>query len=84
LATAEDQELWEYARQGGFVVLTKDKDFQQLSALRGAPPKVVWLRVGNRSTADLAKLVRAHATALEVFERSDQASLLILADRASA
>jgi predicted nuclease of predicted toxin-antitoxin system len=41
LATAEDQELWEYARQGGFVVLTKDKDFQQLSALRVAPPKVV-------------------------------------------
>lgn len=82
LVAADDQELWEYARQGDFAVLTKDKDFQQLCALRGAPPKVVWLRVGNRTTAYLATHVRAHAAALEVFARNDQASLLILADKA--
>jgi predicted nuclease of predicted toxin-antitoxin system len=34
-------------------LVTKDEDFHRLSVLRGAPPKVVWLRVGNCTTRDL-------------------------------
>ena len=54
LLGSDDLGLWQYARTHGFMLVTKDKDFQQLCVLRGAPPKVVWLRVGNRSTACLA------------------------------
>jgi predicted nuclease of predicted toxin-antitoxin system len=43
------------------VLVTKDEDFHRLSILRGAPPKAIWVRLGNCSTIDIAKLIREHA-----------------------
>jgi len=60
-------------------VLSKDKDFQQLCALRGAPPKVVWLRIGNRSTQYVAELLRQNVQALREFAQDAKTSLLIIA-----
>jgi predicted nuclease of predicted toxin-antitoxin system len=45
--------IWQLARDHGCLLVTKDEDFRRLSELRGAPPKVVWLRVGNCTTRDL-------------------------------
>lgn len=42
---------WEYAKARGFLIVTKDSDFQQQSFVHGHPPKVIWLRLGNRATA---------------------------------
>jgi len=41
LGTADDALVWEHARRNGFLVITKDADFADLSVLRGFPPKVV-------------------------------------------
>jgi predicted nuclease of predicted toxin-antitoxin system len=41
LAAAADQAIWEYARERGFVIVTRDEDFHRLSVLRGPPPKVI-------------------------------------------
>lgn len=79
LSAAEDLAVWEHARAHGFVVVTKDKDFQQLSALMGAPPKVVWLRVGNSSTKAIAELLRRHESLLREFVDNASKALLILA-----
>ncbi len=49
LASNDDVAVWEYAKQNGFTITTKDSDFHDLSVMRGAPPKVVWLRIGNAS-----------------------------------
>ncbi|MGH9120188.1 MAG: DUF5615 family PIN-like protein [Acidimicrobiales bacterium] len=49
LDTATDREIWEFARENGYLVVSKDSDFRQLAFLYGPPPKVVWLRVGNAS-----------------------------------
>lgn len=45
-----------YAAKAGFVIVSKDTDFQQRAVLRGHPPKVVWVRLGNCSTTDVANL----------------------------
>lgn len=37
-----DVEIWGYAREHGFVIVSKDDDFRQLSFLHGAPPTVGW------------------------------------------
>ena len=42
-----DTELWFYARTHGFMFVTKDRDIVEIAILRGAPPKVIWLRMGN-------------------------------------
>jgi predicted nuclease of predicted toxin-antitoxin system len=70
--------VWEYAKAGGFAIVSKDADFRQLSFLYGSPPKVVWLRAGNRSTAEMEAVVRANAWGLEAFNADAVASMLVL------
>jgi len=50
----------------------------QRSFLLGYPPKVVWVRLGNCSTSDVAQLLRKHFTAIEAFADDDYASFLTL------
>jgi predicted nuclease of predicted toxin-antitoxin system len=49
------------------VLVTKDEDFHRLSVMQGAPPKVVWIRLGNCSTEDIAALLRQHEQAIRSF-----------------
>ena len=78
LSTSDDSAIWDYARLHGFVIVSKDKDFIQLSATRGHPPKVISLRIGNCSIAESADLLRRHSAELHTFESRDDKSLLIL------
>lgn len=41
LRGADDWRIWEYARNGGFAIVSKDTDFRERSYVDGAPPKVV-------------------------------------------
>jgi predicted nuclease of predicted toxin-antitoxin system len=50
LERADDRALWEYAREHGYVIVTKDDDFVRLQLLLGYPPKVILLRLGNCTT----------------------------------
>jgi predicted nuclease of predicted toxin-antitoxin system len=77
LSTADDREIWRYAERHGFVVVSLDADFAELAALYGPPPKVVWLRCGNLSTAETESRIRYSADALVAFEASDAACLEI-------
>ena len=47
MSTADDLALWNHAKQNGFVVVSLDSDFYDLSVLLGHPPKLIWLRCGN-------------------------------------
>jgi predicted nuclease of predicted toxin-antitoxin system len=78
LASADDASVWEHAKRHGLAIVSKDADFRQLSFLHGGPPKVVWLRVGNRSTAEIEALLRGHTADLDAFERDPVAALLIV------
>jgi predicted nuclease of predicted toxin-antitoxin system len=57
LEQASDREIWEYAKTEGFVIVSKDNDFQDLSVLLGSPPKVVWIRSQNQNRAGTLKLL---------------------------
>ena len=76
---SDDHEVWSYARDHGFTLLTKDRDFQQIVALRGIPPKIVWLRVGNSSTARITDVIVANIETIRQFGRDDRLALLVLA-----
>lgn len=75
---AADQRIWDHARENGFTIVSKDDDFRQRSFVHGAPPKVVWLRVGNAGTAAIAALLREQAARLSEFEGEDESALLIV------
>jgi predicted nuclease of predicted toxin-antitoxin system len=64
---AEDQAIWSFARAEGYTIVTKDSDFNDLSTLRGAPPKIIWLRMGNCTTALAERILRGNAQRIEHF-----------------
>lgn len=39
LSSTADSTIWDYAKAHGFTFITRDKDFANLSLIRGAPPK---------------------------------------------
>lgn len=73
-----DHELWRFAKENDFHVLTKDTDFERLGLLRGAPPKVIWLRVGNAPTHAVLELLDKHHADIVTFLNSEEGSVLAL------
>lgn len=51
LRDAEDNEIFEAARQEKAAVMTKDSDFVLLLDKLGSPPQVIWVTCGNTSNA---------------------------------
>ncbi len=78
LATADDRAVWAYAAARGLAIVSKDADFQVLSATLGSPPKVVWLRVGNGPTRDIVALLRSRAADIRAFLADPTSALLEL------
>lgn len=78
LKAADDPIVWGYARQRGFVIVSKDADFHQRSFVFGAPPKVIWVRLGNCSSADVERLLRQHIQVIEAFGADAELAFLSL------
>lgn len=78
LNTSSDPDVWKYAAANGFVIVSKDVDFQQRALLFGYPPKVIWVRIGNCSTGTVATLLRGRLADIHVFESDPTASFLAL------
>ena len=79
LEASEDSLVWEHAKSNGLIIVSKDNDMHQRSFVFGAPPKVVWVRLGNCSTTDVENLLRRHVNTLALFESDRFAAFLILA-----
>ncbi len=73
-----DENVWEYARANGFIIVSKDSDFQQRSLLYGHPPKVVWLRLGNCTQQQLVRLVTAHERDIRALDADPFETVLVL------
>jgi predicted nuclease of predicted toxin-antitoxin system len=75
---APDPIVWELARTNGCLLVSKDEDFHRLAVLRGAPPKFVWVQLGNCSTNDIAQLLRRCHEDIVRFSEQDEATVLEL------
>lgn len=78
LGGASDRVIWTRAAEDGFVLVTKDEDFHRLSVLIGPPPKVIWIRLGNCATEDVARLLRFRAEEVTTFVEHEDAAFLEL------
>ena len=75
-----DAEIWLYAKQGAFVLVTADTDFGAFVREKGFPPKVVLLANCNYPTRIAAELLRTNAIRLRDFETGNT-GLLVLRPR---
>jgi predicted nuclease of predicted toxin-antitoxin system len=62
LAEADDLTIWNYANDHNLVIVTQDSDYSDWNKLRGAPPKIVWLRCGNTSVDQIHLKLRSAAS----------------------
>ncbi len=53
LAQSPDNDVWRYALENGCVIVSKDEDFAEWILAGRSGPKVVWLRIGNCTNAEL-------------------------------
>ena len=73
-----DSQIREFARNEGFLVVTKDADFSELCWLLGFPPKVIWIRRGNCRTADIEALLRRRYPDITLLEADHIVGVLTL------
>jgi predicted nuclease of predicted toxin-antitoxin system len=78
LHEADDVVVWTYAREHGFIVVSKDTDFSELSMIRGFPPKLLWLRIGNCRTADVEDLIRSNHRFIVQLVDDEERGILVL------
>ncbi|MBW3540107.1 MAG: DUF5615 family PIN-like protein [Planctomycetes bacterium] len=78
LDCAEDDEVWEFAGKQAFVIVSKDEDYNTLGVMRGTPPKVIWLQLGNCTTAQVEAVFRARFADIEAFEKDPSVGTLVL------
>jgi predicted nuclease of predicted toxin-antitoxin system len=65
LERATDAQICEHAAQHGFVICSKDDDFQRLVAARGYNPRLIHLALGNVSNDTVLAALLAAAERLQ-------------------
>ncbi|MEN2400511.1 DUF5615 family PIN-like protein [Flavobacterium sp. MC2016-06] len=73
---AKDIEIWEFAKQNQFTILTHDDDFEKLLLLKGAPPKVIILKTFNKNTKEIAELLISKKEIIESFVSNKELMIL--------
>jgi predicted nuclease of predicted toxin-antitoxin system len=76
LKGASDVNIWQYAQENGFAILSKDSDFAQRISLLGCPPKVIWLRIGNCTTTRANFILRNAAPRIRAFLSGEEDCLV--------
>ena len=74
----EDRAVWDRAQRDGYVIVSKDADFSEMSLLLGFPPKVLWIRRGNCSSHEIETLLRESRDLVEELAASEENGILLL------
>ena len=78
LAGQDDERMWRFAREEGFTIVTKDNDFLALALVRGHPPQIIQICLGNVSTQQVATVLAAREDAIELFVADNKESVFML------
>lgn len=78
LTGTEDVQIWDYAKERGFSLVSKDTDFYQRAVVFGHPPKLIWIRAGNCPTEWVSKTLRNEHEVIRQFIANATQSVLIL------
>jgi predicted nuclease of predicted toxin-antitoxin system len=76
LGGESDNAVWDYAKANGYVLISKDSDFYDKSALYGHPPKVIWIRRGNCTNKTIELILRNKVDAIQAFNDDAELSFM--------
>lgn len=78
MGSALDIEIWWYARNNDYMIVTKDADFSEFGVINGFPPKIIWIRRGNCSTQEIETILREYFPAISNLSEDDALGILTL------
>jgi predicted nuclease of predicted toxin-antitoxin system len=67
LRDAEDEVIFQKAREANVVVMTKDADFLELQFRFGAPPQIIFVRLGNTSNQRMREVLENQFVTIRKF-----------------
>ena len=78
LGKAMDSEIWQYAHDHDYMIVTKDADFSELGIVKGFPPKIIWIRRGNCSTQGIELILRENYDSITSLSNDEETGILTL------
>ena len=75
---AKDTEIWNFAAQNGYTIITQDTDFLNLFETKGYQPKLILLRVGNMSRKGFETVLFKTKHAIEDLDKNNYGLLEII------
>jgi predicted nuclease of predicted toxin-antitoxin system len=79
LSQASDASVADFWRTGRlYILVSEDSDFFEPALLRGHAAKIVWIRRGNCSTAEIENILRRHTGEITQLARTEKLYLLML------
>lgn len=76
LENNSDKQIWEYAKEWGFVIVTFDGDFYDFSLIWGHPPKIIWIRTHNQTTKNVEEILRKYMNTMQDFQNDNDLACL--------
>lgn len=73
---ATDMEVWRFAKMRNLTIVTKDSDFNDMAILKGAPPKVIWIKIGNCRVNEMVEFLNKRYEEIEAFLEDEEAVIL--------
>jgi predicted nuclease of predicted toxin-antitoxin system len=67
LINASDLDIWEFAKNNKFTIVSQDSDFNDINLIKGFPPKIIWIKTGNLNTEEITILLLKHQMEIEEF-----------------
>ena len=71
-----DAEIWQFAKDQNYIIVTQDSDFNDMVILKGFPPFVVWIKAGNSRVDKIESILRKHSISIRDFHDSKSIGLI--------
>ena len=78
LSESNDFEIWKFAKDNDFTIVTQDVDFSEISFIRGIPPKIIWLKCGNTTSQYIFETLIINFNSIINFINEPDTSCLML------
>jgi len=69
---ATDISIWNFAKENGFTIVSKDDDFEKIVLVKKAPPKLIFLKTNNIDTNKLVSILLEHKQKITEFIQSEE------------
>lgn len=76
LENSSDKQIWEYAKEHNFTIVTFDGDFYDFSLVWGHPPKIIWIRTYSQTTKNIEEILRKYIYTLIDFQDDKELACL--------